>query len=102
MKRSEAKRTVRTDAKLKDMLTRVHPDVAALLVKQEDEVIAHCQNPEHFELLCDRIADANTALAGLPFTDRRLIIKILIETTDTLEGSYGSNSNDGTVPKPLD
>jgi hypothetical protein len=92
MDRSEAQKTNRTianDEKLQAILNRIKPPVATMLQEQEDYVIAHAKNPQHFEMLCDRIADANSNMTGLSWEDRRLIIRILTETTDMLEKVEG-------------
>jgi DNA repair ATPase RecN len=88
MDKTKAARTRDNDAQLQKLLEHlehIYPPIAELLRKQEDEVIEHARDQEHLEEICDRLADANNALAGLEFSDRRLIISILTETTDTLE-----------------
>jgi hypothetical protein len=92
MDKTKAARTRDNDPQLQELLKhmmQIHPPLAELLRKQEDQVIKHAKNQEHLEDLCARLGDANSALAGLAFSDRRLIISILTETTDTLEKMGG-------------
>jgi hypothetical protein len=64
---------------------RVPAPLRELLTKQDNEVWAYARSHEHFTELCGHIGDASSSLKGLSPSDRRLVIKILIETTDVLE-----------------
>jgi hypothetical protein len=72
-------------ADIQARLARMHPDLAELLKKQDAEVWAYARSDEHFQTLCQHLADANEAMRGLPFNDRRFVIKVLIETTEVLK-----------------
>jgi hypothetical protein len=88
----ERKYSPEVQAELQARVARMHPDLAELLNKQDAEVWAYAQSHEHFHTLCQHLADANEAMRGLPFNDRRFVIKVLIETTEVLEKIDDTNT----------